>query len=97
VLFGLQYGRNELFGDDFFEHAAVVRALIHDPWHPKHQLLGVNERTAATPNAGTPTGTPSTMQEEAVIKAAAHAIKLGGAAAARPRRGKYGRRGRTRS
>jgi hypothetical protein len=42
VLFGLQYGRNELFGDDFFEHAAVVRALIRDPWHPKHPLLAVD-------------------------------------------------------
>lgn len=42
VLLGLQYGRNELFGDDFFEHAAVVRALIRDPWHPKHPLLAVD-------------------------------------------------------
>jgi hypothetical protein len=42
VLFGLQYERNDLFGQDFFEHAAVVRALIQDPWHPQHPLLAVD-------------------------------------------------------
>jgi len=41
VLVGLQLGRNELFSGDFFEHAAVIRALIRDPWHPKHPLLAV--------------------------------------------------------
>jgi hypothetical protein len=41
VLFGLLYGRNEIFDGDFFEHAAVVRALIRDPWYPKHPLLDV--------------------------------------------------------
>ena len=36
------HAHNRLLGDDFWEHAAVVRALAADPLHPKHPLLDVH-------------------------------------------------------